>query len=132
MTMDRLLIGLAWLIALAIIFIGARFLLDPDTAAKGYGLPVIVEGDALGFLFAKGVRDIVPGLVVIVLLLADQKMAAGLFLLVAALIPIGDMAIVLHQGGPPAIAFGVHGATAVLLLVVGAGLVLRNRSPAHA
>jgi hypothetical protein len=44
-------------------------------------------------------------------------------MLVATLIPVADAAIVLHQGGRRATAFGVHGGTAVAMLVI-SGLLL--------
>jgi hypothetical protein len=37
--------------------------------------------------------------------------------LAAALIPLGDMMIVLRHGGTKAVAFGVHFATAVVVLI---------------
>jgi hypothetical protein len=43
----------------------------------------------------------------------------GLFLLVAALIPIGDMLTVLAAEGSAKSAFGIHGLTASLLLLAG-------------
>ena len=53
-------------------------------------------------------------------------------MLAFAFIPVGDMVIVLSQGGPPATALGIHGLTAVVVLV-GAGLLLRERpTPASA
>ena len=109
--------GLAALIGLGIIFIGARFLLTPEVAAAGFGLPASAAGDAGAYLTTKGVRDIVSGLFVLVLLASGQTRALGLVLLVASLIPLGDMAVVLAHTGPPSIAFGVHGVTAVTVLL---------------
>jgi len=45
------------------------------------------------------------------------------FMLIATLIPIADAMIVLHQDGSRSIAFGVHGGTAVAMLIV-SGLLL--------
>jgi urocanate hydratase len=47
----------------------------------------------------------------------------GWFMLVATLIPVGDAMIVLHHGGSRTIAFGVHGGTAVAMLII-SGLLL--------
>ena len=47
----------------------------------------------------------------------------GWFELAASIIPIGDAIIVLRHGGPQAIAYGVHGATAVVLLATAALLI---------
>ena len=53
-------------------------------------------------------------------------------MLAFAFIPVGDMVIVLSQGGSPATALGIHGLTAVVVLV-GAALLLRERpTPASA
>jgi hypothetical protein len=44
-------------------------------------------------------------------------------MLAATIIPITDGAIVLHQGGSKAVAFGVHGSTAAAMLII-SGLLL--------
>jgi hypothetical protein len=49
--------------------------------------------------------------------------ALGWFMLIATLIPIADAMIVLRHGGSRAIAFGVHGGTAVAMLII-SGLLL--------
>jgi len=129
---DSVLTALAILIAAAIIFIGARFLLAPGVAAAGFGVPVDPAGNIGAFLDAKGVRDIVSGLVVLALMLTRQKFALGLFLVVAALIPLGDMAIVLTHGGQASVAFGIHLSTAIMLVIVGFGIIWRTQRPYHA
>lgn len=115
--------GLAALAGAAIIAIGARFLLDPQPAAVGFGVPSPSAADA--YLAVKGVRDIASGLFVLILLSLGQRRALGWVLLAAAIIPAADAAIVVAHGGPPAVAYGVHGATAALLVAV-AGLLLRG------
>ena len=47
----------------------------------------------------------------------------GWFMLAATLIPVADAVIVLQQGGSRTVAFGVHGATAVAMLII-SGLLL--------
>ena len=108
--------GLAVVLDLFIIFIGGRFLLAPTTAAAGYGVPAEPDGDA-AYLAVKGVRDIASGIVGLALLAFSGAAAGGWFMLVAALIPLGDMVIVLRHGGTKAVAFGVHLATAVVVLI---------------
>ena len=105
--------ALSALVGVGIIFIGARFLLAPSLAAAGYG----VTGSG-AYLSAKGVRDIASGLFVFVLIASGQLRALGLIMGVATLIPVGDALIVLRNGGPRVIAFGIHGATAVAMLVI--------------
>ena len=114
---------LSGLIAVGIIFIGCRFLLAPATAAAGYGVPAGDEPRSRAYLSAKGIRDIASGLFVVMLVAYGSAHALGWFMLIATLIPIADAVIVLHQGGSRIIAFGVHGGTAVAMLII-SGLLL--------
>ncbi len=108
--------GLAVVLDLFIAFIGARFLLAPRAAAAGYGVPASPTGDG-AYLAVKGVRDLALGLLGLALLAFAGARAEAWFMLVAALIPLGDMLIVLRHGGTKAIAFGIHLATAVVVLI---------------
>lgn len=114
---------LSGLIAAGIIFIGFRFLLAPSTAAAAYGVPAGAEPHLQAYLSAKGIRDIASGLFLAMLMAYGSTRVLGSFILIATLIPIVDAMIVLRQGGSRAIAFGVHGSTAVAMLIIG-GLVL--------
>jgi Domain of unknown function (DUF4267) len=106
-----------------LIFIGARFIVAPRTAAAGFGLAApFVDGHADPYLSAKGVRDIASGLIAVILLAARLPHVLGWFELAASIIPIGDALIVLRRNGPKATAYGVHGATAAVLLAT-AGLL---------
>ena len=60
------------------------------------------------------------GLIAVILLTAQMPHVLGWFELAASTIPIGDALIVLRHGGPKATAYGVHGATAVVLLATAA------------
>lgn len=109
---------LAGLIAAAIIFVGARFLVAPRVAAAGYGVLVDVDQPgARAYLSVKGVRDIASGLFVIIPLIAGATHLVGWIILAATIIPLGDAVIVLRSGGSKSVAFGVHGATAVVMLI---------------
>lgn len=44
----------------------------------------------------------------------------GWVILAATIIPLADAVIVLHCGGPKSIAWGVHGLTAVIMLMTSA------------
>jgi hypothetical protein len=48
----------------------------------------------------------------------------GAFMAAASLIPIGDALIVLRSGGSRAVAFGIHGVTAVVMLAASAALLI--------
>ncbi|ASW55133.1 DUF4267 domain-containing protein [Plantactinospora sp. KBS50] len=108
--------GLAVVLDLFIAVIGARFLLAPHSAAAGYGVPAKPEGDR-AYLAVKGVRDLSLGIVGLALLVFVGARAEAWFMLAAALIPLGDMAIVLRHGGTKAAAFGIHLSTAVVVLL---------------
>ncbi len=118
------------LIGIAIILIGARFLLAPQAAAAGYGIPVelpgaqIPAGSPYPWLYAKGVRDVALGIFIGVLLASRAPHLLGAFMAAASVIPIGDAVIVLRSGGTRAVAFGIHGATAAVALAASAALLM--------
>lgn len=108
--------GLAVLLNLLLVFVGARFLFTPRAAAAGYGVPAKPDGDP-AYLTIKGTRDGGYGLLGLALLVFAGPHAAAWFMLILAPVPVGDMIIVLRHGGPRAVAFGVHFATAVVMLL---------------
>ncbi len=110
---------LAGLIGVGIIVIGVRALLAPQGAA-GFGIPGTPTQDRTfqAWLSVKAVRDIASGLFVFVLMVGGAPHLLGWFLLVAAGIPVGDALIVLRSNGPRAAAYGIHGATAAVMLVI--------------
>jgi hypothetical protein len=108
--------GLAVLLDVFIIVIGVRFLAAPVAAAAGYGVPAKDNGDG-AYLSVKGVRDLSYGILGLALLAFVGAPAAAWFMLVVALAPLGDTVIVLRHGGTRAVAFGIHFATAVVVLL---------------
>jgi hypothetical protein len=117
-------------IGAGIIVLGARFLIAPQAAAAGFGVPVDPAGQqnhASGpypWLYVKGVRDIASGIFLWILLLNHAPHLLGAFMAAATLIPVGDAAIVLRSGGARAAAFGIHGVTAVVMLAAAASLLV--------
>ncbi|MEU3662921.1 DUF4267 domain-containing protein [Streptomyces sp. NPDC032940] len=108
---------LAIVLNLFCVFLGYRFLFQPGPAATGYGVPADPGGDAGAYLAIKGVRDGTFGLVGLALLAFAGATAEAWFLLVVALVPLADTLIVLRNGGTRATAFGIHFATAVIVLI---------------
>ncbi|MFJ8059924.1 DUF4267 domain-containing protein [Streptomyces sp. NPDC096142] len=106
------------------LFLGYRFLFRPGPAATGYGVPADPAGDAGAYLTIKGVRDGTLGLVGLAVLAFAGTHAEAWFMLCAAVIPFGDTAIVLRHGGAKAVAFGIHFATAIVVLISAALLFL--------
>ena len=116
--------ALSGLVGAGIVAIGARFLLAPATAAAAYGVPADPEtGSAGAYLAVKGVRDITSGLFVFILIAARNPRVLGRLMLAATLIPVADSVIVIRHHGSKATAYGVHGATAAVMLAT-AGLLL--------
>ncbi|KRD09344.1 MULTISPECIES: DUF4267 domain-containing protein [unclassified Streptomyces] len=115
-----------------ILWFGTEFILSPETAAAGFGLPNRPSGDGGGFLVVKGIRDVVLALVLGVLLVTGHRRALGWVLLVEALAAYGDMATVLTHHGSVATALGVHGLTATLMAVNGLLMLRETRKVAAA
>jgi Domain of unknown function (DUF4267) len=117
--------ALAGLLALAIILMGSRYLLDPNPAAAGFGIPVAHDEapPETAWLAVKGVRDVAIGIAIGALLIDQAHRQLAYVMIAASLIPIADGTIVLRAGGPKAIAYGIHWATAALMLTVAALLV---------
>ncbi|MEU5090706.1 DUF4267 domain-containing protein [Streptomyces sp. NPDC021356] len=115
---------LAVVLDLFCLFLGYRFLFQPAPAAAGYGVPADPAGDAGAYLTIKGLRDGTFGLVGLALLAFAGAPAEAWFMLCVAVVPLGDMLIVLRHGGSKAVAFGVHCATAVVILISAALLFL--------
>ncbi|MFI7246145.1 DUF4267 domain-containing protein [Streptomyces qinglanensis] len=108
--------GLAVVLDLFVVFIGLRFFFQPQAAAAGYGVPAKQDGDP-AYLTVKGLRDLVSGLLGLALLAFSNAEAAAWFMLVISLTPLGDTVIVLRNGGTKAAAFGIHAATAAVVLL---------------
>jgi hypothetical protein len=115
---------LAGIIAAGIVVIGARFFYSPYAAASGYGVSVMPRPGWDAYLSVKGVRDIASGIFALILIANKSALLLALFMFAAMIIPITDMAIVLRHRGPRAIAYGVHGTAALLMLVDGALLLV--------
>jgi hypothetical protein len=115
---------LSGIISAGIILIGLRFLLTPYRAAADYGVPVKPDVRWNAFLSVKAIRDIASGLFIAILMLARSSQLLGWFMLAAAIIPIADATIVLSHDGTRTAAYGIHGLTAVVMLLISAFLLL--------
>lgn len=114
--------ALAVVLDLFCVFLGYRFLFQPASAAAGYGVPARPDGDAGAYLSIKGFRDGTFGVLGLVLLAFAGARPEALFMLCVALVPLSDTLTVLRNGGTKAVAFGIHFATAVVVLI-SAGLL---------
>jgi hypothetical protein len=60
---------------------------------------------------------------VLTMMFAANRRSVGLVLLGFAIIPFGDMSVVLSSGGSKSKAFAIHGVTCAVMLTVGILLI---------
>jgi hypothetical protein len=98
--------------------------LSPERILGTFGLkPPAPDADTRAWLRPKGIRDITAGLVVLTMMLIADTRLVGIALLVEAVIPFGDMSIILGSGGRKSTAFSVHGVTCAVMIVAGLLLI---------
>ena len=101
------------------------YLLRPRVMTHNFGLPLPEEGkNIVWWLRLKGTRDIVSGFVVLALMAWGNPYLLGIVLLIEAIIPTGDMALILAAKGSTKIALSVHGLTAVLMAAAAIPLLI--------
>jgi Domain of unknown function (DUF4267) len=123
--MRWLALGIALLVALGIISIGTQYVVSPRTATRSFGLPLPEEGAHIAWwLRLKGVRDIASGLAVLAFMSWGVPRGVGIILLVEAIIPVGDMLVILAAKGSTRSAFGIHGLTAVLMVLAAIPVII--------
>ena len=123
--MHWLALGIALLVALAIIAIGIGYVTSPTTLTRSFGLPLPESGTNIAWwLRLKGVRDIAAGLAVLAFMVWGTPRGVGLILLVEAIIPVGDMLMILAAKGSAKSAFGIHGLTAAFMVLAAIPLVI--------
>ena len=117
-------LAVAALIAAGIIVIGCFYLVSPERISGTFGLkPPASDADTRAWLRPKGIRDVASGLIVLTMKLIADRRLVGAALLVFAIIPFGDMSIILGSGGSRSRAFSVHGVTCAVMLVAGLLLI---------
>ena len=117
-------LSLAALMAVAIIVIGCFYLVSPERVSGSFGLkPPASDADTRAWLRPKGIRDVVSGLVVLTMMLTTDTRSVGIAPLVEAIVPLGDMSILLGSGGSRSKALSIHGVTCAVMLVVGLLLI---------
>lgn len=122
--LNTIALSVAALIAVSVIVIGCFYLASPQRISGSFGLkPPASDADTRAWLRLKGIRDFASGLVVLSMMLTANTRSVGIALVVFAIIPLGDMSIVLGSGGSKSKAFSIHGVTCAVMLVVGLLLI---------
>ena len=89
--------SLSLLLGLGMVFIGLRFLLSPRTGAEGYGVFLPPADANYAFHYAKGIRDVFSGLLLVAFAGLGYDRPLAWVALLGTLIPALDLAIVLSQ-----------------------------------
>lgn len=88
---------LSLLLGLGMLFIGLRFLLAPRAGAEGFGVFLPPADVNYAFHYAKGIRDVFSGLLLVAFAGLGYDRALAWVLLLGALIPSVDLTIVRAQ-----------------------------------
>ena len=89
--------SLTLLIGLGLIFIGLRFLLAPRAGAEGFGVFLPPADVNYAFHYAKGIRDVFSGLLLVVFAGLGYDRPLAWVALLGTLIPSVDLAVVRAQ-----------------------------------
>lgn len=89
--------SLSLLTGLGLVFIGLRFLLAPRAGAEGFGVFLPPTDTQYAFHYAKGIRDVFAGLLLVAFAGLGYDRPLAWVLLLGALIPGVDLAIVRAQ-----------------------------------
>jgi Domain of unknown function (DUF4267) len=124
MVLHYIAVGITAVVGIGILYVGALYLLAPEKTAATFGLPAWPSGQALAWCNIKGVRDVGTGLLTFTILATAPWHVLGWFVLVAAVIPIGDAVTVLRYKGSKTMAYAVHSATAAAMILAALLLLL--------
>ncbi len=114
----------ALLVPVLIIGFGINFLVNPEGASTGFGIP-IHDPAAFPFMWIKGIRDIFAGLAVTTLILKGNRQTVATIYTIAVFIAVGDGFVILKHIGFAAPIF-MHWGTALYMSVVAFFLHGRN------
>jgi len=106
----------ALFVPVAIIGFGINFLVNPEGASAGFGIP-IHDPAAFPYMWIKGIRDIFAGLSVTTLILRGNRRIVAAIYSIAVFIAVGDGFVILgHMGFAPPIF--MHWGTATYMAIV--------------
>jgi len=106
----------ALFVPVAIIGFGINFLLNPEGASAGFGIP-IHDPAAFPFMWIKGIRDIFAGLAVSTLILRGNRRTVATIYRIAVFIAVGDGLVILAHVGF-ALPLLMHWGTATYMAIV--------------
>lgn len=89
--------SLSLLLGLGMLFIGLRFLLAPRAGAEGFGVFLPPTDTQYAFHYAKGIRDVFSGLLLVLFAGLGYDRPLAWVLLLGTLIPYVDLTVVRAQ-----------------------------------
>ena len=105
------------ILAIGIIFIGVRFIMQPEIGALGYGIPFQNANDAV-YGKVKGIRDIFSGIVLLPLLWMRMRKAVAWVFSATIIVPVFDFLVIFFYNGSADLAhLLIHGITAAVMIV---------------
>jgi len=112
-------------IPIGIIGIGINFIFNPVGASSGYGIP-IHDPNALPYMWVKGIRDILSGLVILPFLFGGNRKVAAILFSIAIFVPFCDgLVIISHLGFAPPLL--IHWGTAFYMMLVSYFLLRKSK-----
>jgi hypothetical protein len=121
--------SLGLLIGLGMVFIGLRFLLAPRAGAEGFGVFLPPTDTQYAFHYAKGIRDVFSGLLLVAFVALGYDRPLAWVMLLGALIPCVDLTIVRAQPTASLALYLPH-LLAIVLLLGGATSLFSQSAPA--
>ena len=113
--------------AVALVLLGLVLIVTPTVGAAIFGLP-LPPGSAAGYVPAIGVRDIAFGLYILALAWFSSRRAGGIVLALTALIPMGDiLVLVSHTGLSSPWHLALHGVSGLYMAAAAAWVLGTDR-----
>ena len=113
--------------AVALVLLGLVLIVTPTVGAAIFGLP-LPPGSAAGYVPAIGVRDVAFGLYILALAWFSSRRAVGIVLALTALIPMGDiLVLVSHTGLSSPWHLALHGVSGLYMAAAAAWVLGTDR-----
>ncbi|WP_333889152.1 DUF4267 domain-containing protein [Sphingobacterium siyangense] len=116
---------ISFLTGIGLLFIGLRFLFSPLNAEFDYGISTNTHAD-YSFHYIKGIRDLFSGILLVLLVLANERKALAIALLAATVVPLGDFMIVMGKNGSDW-QHGIAHVVAVLICIIAGPVLLMQK-----
>lgn len=111
---------------LVLVYIGLKFLLQPEAGEAGFGLHFQENGD-YSFHYIKGIRDLFAGIIIVLLAAMNERKALVVVLLAGCLVPFVDMTLVLQATHGNVMTAMPHIIAIILIAITAAGTWFSGR-----